>query len=89
MRDGLFHVIEDLQIVLRRKGVYRQCKVYHRDGRLYAAWHASGFVALMTSGTSHPDVSWEGWPEHPLVYKDAFYLRYAAVSLTLVETEAV
>jgi hypothetical protein len=59
MSDDLFHVVEDVQTVLRARGVYRQVKVYHRKGKLYAGW-GSGFVTLMRGGsTSHPNITWE------------------------------
>jgi hypothetical protein len=59
----LFHVVEDATVILRnKKGVYRQAKVYHRGGRLYAGL-GSGFVRLMQRGTSNPDVSWEDLSE--------------------------
>ncbi len=59
MSDDLFHIVEDVQIVLRAGGVYRQVKVYHRKGKLYAGW-GSGFVTLMRgNGTSHPNITWE------------------------------
>lgn len=55
----LFHVIEDAQVILRARGVYRQVKVYRRDKSLFAAW-GGGFIQLRgNNGTSHPNVSWE------------------------------
>lgn len=55
----LFHVVDDAQIILRSKGVYRQAKVYQRDGDLYAGW-GSGFLGLRRDhGTTLPSVSWE------------------------------
>jgi len=57
--DDFFHIIEDVQVVLRNKGIYRQCKVYHRNGKIYAGW-GTGFITLMKgSGTSHPNATWE------------------------------
>ena len=54
-----FHILDDCAVILRSKGVYKQAKVYARDGRLYAA-HGGGFVSLMANlRTSHPDVSWD------------------------------
>lgn len=54
----LFHVIEDVQIITRSKGVYKQTKVYRRGDKLYAG-HGSGFIMLRANGgTSHPDVAW-------------------------------
>lgn len=61
--SDLFHIVEDATVILRsRKGVYRQAKLYHRAGRLYAGF-GSGFVRLMQRGTSNPDVSWEALSE--------------------------
>ncbi|HRL05097.1 MAG TPA: hypothetical protein PL098_00120 [Brevundimonas diminuta] len=58
MTDKLFHEIPEAQVVLRCKGVYRQAKLFHRDGHVYAAW-GSGFVRLLSgSGTTVPSVSW-------------------------------
>lgn len=55
----LFHIVEDAQIVLRSKGVYRQVKMYQRVGELYAGW-GSGFIGLRRDhGTTLPNVSWE------------------------------
>ena len=74
--DDLFHVIEDAQIILKAKGVYKQVKLYQRGGRLYAGW-GSGFIVLMKSGgTSHPTVSWENMPSQLEISCDGFYLRY-------------
>jgi len=79
MSDGLFHIIEDMQIVLRtRKGVYKQTKVYHRDGKLYAA-HAGGYARLLASGgTSCPDLSWEALPNSPAIACTALEIKYIA-----------
>lgn len=58
MSDGLFHVIEDAQVVLFSRGVYRQVKLYYRGDELFAAW-GGGYVRLGASGgTSRPDVSY-------------------------------
>ena len=58
--DDLFHVIDDAHTVLRRKGVFRQAKLYRRAGKVYAGLGA-GFVRLMgNGGTTHPEVLWEG-----------------------------
>lgn len=55
---GLFHVIEGAQVILRSKGVFRQAKLYERDGRIAAA-AAGGYVMLRSEGrTTHPDISW-------------------------------
>ena len=58
--DDLFHVIEDAHTVLRRRGVFKQAKLYRRSGVLYAGV-GGGFVRLMTNGgTTQPDTLWEG-----------------------------
>lgn len=54
---ALFHQIDDAFVILYSRGVYKQAKVYQRDGDLYAG-HGSGFVRLSTSGTSVPHISW-------------------------------
>ena len=58
--DDLFHVIDDAHTILRRKGIFRQAKLYRRAGKVYAGVGA-GYVRLMTNGgTSQPDTLWEG-----------------------------
>ena len=57
MSDGLFHIIDDGFVILHCRGVYRQAKLYHRACVLYAGY-GSGFVRLMQSGTSAPNVNW-------------------------------
>lgn len=52
---SLFHVIDDAQVILRSKGVYKQAKVYQRNDRIYAAY-GSGFIALSKNGTSAPNI---------------------------------
>lgn len=56
---NLFHIIDDGAVIVRNKpGVYRQVKLYERDGKLYAG-HGAGFVKLIAKGrTSHPNISW-------------------------------
>lgn len=61
---NLFHIVDDVQVILRTKGVFKQVKVYSRAGpsetRLYAGYGA-GFIRLDSRGhTSHPNVSWDG-----------------------------
>ncbi len=53
---ALFHVVDDAFAILRSKGVYRQAKVYSREGRLYAA-HGAGYIGLTTHGTTVPSTS--------------------------------
>jgi hypothetical protein len=59
--EGLFHDIADEFVVLvNRRGVYRQAKLYRRDKGLYAG-ASGGFIRLLTEGgTSVPDIRWEG-----------------------------
>lgn len=55
----LFHIIDDAVCILRSKGVYKQVKVYHRAGKLYAA-HGAGFISLRAQkNTSLPNVLWD------------------------------
>lgn len=57
---GRFTIIEDAFVILRSRGVYRQAKVYERDGRIYAG-HGSGFITISASGsTSIPNVRVDG-----------------------------
>ena len=54
-----FHVIEDAAAIIKRKGLTRQVKVYHRGAAIYAGC-AGGFVRLYANGgTSIPDLSWD------------------------------
>lgn len=54
----LFHIIDDACVILRSRGVFKQAKVYRRDGVLYAG-HAGGFITLRKNGgTSVPSISW-------------------------------
>ena len=60
----LFHVIEDAFVIVRRRGVFRQAKVFARGDKIYAGY-GSGFVRLFASGTSSlPDLLWEDLTEH-------------------------
>jgi hypothetical protein len=54
----LFHRIEDAQIIVRRRGVYKQCPLYHRNGLIYAGV-SGGFVQVLRNGsTTQPDTAW-------------------------------
>lgn len=55
----LFHRIEEAQAVIRRKGIYRQVPLYHRNGKIYAAYQGGYIQLLRSSSTTHPDTSWE------------------------------
>jgi drug/metabolite transporter superfamily protein YnfA len=59
MNSPLFHIVEDAFAILVRNGVYKQAQIYHRDGRLYAAY-SGGFIRLTTYGTSVPNIRLDG-----------------------------
>jgi len=76
MSDDLFHLIPDVQVVLRNRGVYRQAKLYHRRRAVYAGW-GSGFIKLLPSGnTSVPNACYDKLPEHDQIVPHAFEIRY-------------
>lgn len=81
MSDDLFHVVDDMQIILRGpKGVYKQTKAYHRAGKLYAGW-SGGLIRLLASGgTSHPNVSWESMSDDPRVSRTALHIEFLPVA---------
>lgn len=58
----LFTAIEDGQAIIQKpKGVCKQVKLYHRDGKVYIG-EAGGFVQVRRKwgndphGTAHPDI---------------------------------
>lgn len=54
-----FHILDDAAVIIRSKGIYRQCKVYYRGDHLYAGV-GTGFVKLLSNpGTSNPSISWD------------------------------
>jgi len=53
--DRLFHIVEDGFAIVRCKGVWRQAKIYHRQGRLFIGY-GSGFLKLYKHGTSRTDI---------------------------------
>jgi len=59
-RGVLFSIVEDATVVLRKGGIYRQAKVYQRDGQLYAQ-HGGGFITIGQNGrlvgTSVPNIN--------------------------------
>lgn len=56
---ALFSVVNDAFAVLRSRGVFRQAKVFQRDGRLYAGF-GSGYVQLRhDNATSVPTMTWD------------------------------
>ncbi len=55
---NLFHIVEDSQVILRSKGVFRQVAAFRRGDELFAKW-GSGFIKLVPGGgTTVPSVSW-------------------------------
>lgn len=60
----LFTIIDDATAIIRQaNGVYKQAKVYHRDGRVFVG-HAGGFIRVTAKfheawGTSNPNVKVE------------------------------
>jgi|2_EtaG_2_1085320.scaffolds.fasta_scaffold73754_2 hypothetical protein len=66
----LFHIIDDVQVITRSRGVFRQVALYRRGNTLFAK-HGGGYVKLMSKGgTSAPKVSWVNIEESPLIKKD-------------------
>ncbi len=57
---GLFHKLEDAQVILRTGQGYKQADLYTRHGLLYAK-NGSYFVRLIGfhKGTTNPNVQWE------------------------------
>lgn len=55
-----FTIIEDAAVILLgKKGIYRQAKVYRRDGKIYAAY-GGGFIRLIQGGsTTNPDIRYQ------------------------------
>lgn len=65
---SLFNVVEGAVVVLVSRGVYRQAKVFLRDGEVYAGW-GGGFVRLTANGgTTVPTVSWREF-DLPATYR--------------------
>lgn len=60
MDDGLFHELFQEKVVLRWKGRFYQCQLYHRNHEIYAKLYA-GYVRLHSAGnTTEPNMVWEG-----------------------------
>lgn len=58
--SNLFHEIPDAQVILKRKGVYRQVKLFQRCQRVYAQY-GTGFIGLFQDSegcTTVPDIRW-------------------------------
>lgn len=55
----LFHVIEDATVIVRRKAVFKQCKVYRRGNYLYVG-ASGGFIRLHANHASgDANLSWD------------------------------
>lgn len=60
MNGELFKIIDGGYVILRRKGVYRQAKLYELYRSIFAQY-GGGFVRLSArGGTTEPSISWEG-----------------------------
>ncbi len=58
-----FVIVEGVQVVVLKSGVFKQVNVYQRSGQLYAAT-AGGYVSLSRdSVTSVPSIRWKGFVE--------------------------
>lgn len=63
----LFHIIPDVQCIVRSKGVYQQVPVYRRYDQVFIKWKG-GYIRLFGSGgTSAPNVSWEEMEHSELI----------------------
>jgi hypothetical protein len=55
----LFHRIDEAQVIVRRRGVFKQVPLYRRGERVYALL-GGGYVRLLARGAStQPDTMWE------------------------------
>ncbi len=59
IKAGLFHVIEGAVAITRSKGVFKQTKVYQRNGLIYCQ-HGGGYIRISKTGTSNPNVYVDG-----------------------------
>lgn len=78
MTEGLFHIIDEAQVVLRTKGgSYKQVAAYRRtkDGKtaIYASTGGSFVMLLGRGGTSSPNLAWEIL--HGVEYRDGYLGR--------------
>lgn len=54
-----FHIVADADVIIVSNSVYKQAKVYHRNGALYVGT-AGGFVRLYAGGqTGLPKLRWD------------------------------
>lgn len=77
-----FEKIENITVVLVKRGVYRQVQVYSRGGDVYAQY-GGGYIRLYRGDrTSLPDVRWEDCDLKDLTY-DRFGRAEAIIPATL------
>ncbi len=58
MSIDLFHIIDDVQVIIYKDGVYTQVEVFERDSSVYAA-KGRGFIRLLAGGrTTYPRATW-------------------------------
>jgi hypothetical protein len=56
----LFHEVADSAIVVRRKGFYKQCKLFQKGAQLYIGLTSNSFIMLYADGkTNIPDIMWD------------------------------
>lgn len=54
----LFSIVDEAHVILRKRGVFRQVKLYLREEKPYAGT-GSTFIRLLQNGvTSDPDTKW-------------------------------
>ena len=64
---NLFHIVNDVQAITRRKGLFRQVPVYRREKDLYVK-QGAGFARLRGHpNTSVPDLAWVEIGVHRLI----------------------
>ena len=62
-----FHIVEDCQAIIRRRGVFQQVDAYHRGEFVYAKV-GTGFVRLLGfPHTTAPDISWVELEDHSAI----------------------
>lgn len=59
-----FHIIEECQVITRRRGIFQQVDAYHRGLFVYAKI-GNGFVRLLgLPNTTSPHVAWLELDDH-------------------------
>lgn len=54
-----FHIIEGASVVLRSKGLFRQAKVFHLQGELFAEFNRAFIKLSGKQDTSAPSVTYQ------------------------------